>query len=72
MEWLIAFSFDQTVAHQIFVALLGDENTHKAHHVKQSGQYTLSTIFDRDVTQSFQAGIDNQSSRFCSPVVFKE
>ena len=99
MKRFIEISFDHMVAHQHFVALLGDENTHKARHVKQSGQlidmhdrleknhrrdagtwpgecclqtgcrsgrtlylhrvallfylsnrYTLSTIFDRDVT----------------------
>lgn len=38
MTRFIEFSFDHMVAHQHFVALLGDENTHKARHVKQSGQ----------------------------------
>ncbi len=30
MKRFIEFSFDHMVAHQHFVALLGDENTHKA------------------------------------------
>jgi hypothetical protein len=64
MKRFIEFSFDHMVAHQHFVALLGDENTHKARHVKQSGQ--LIDMHDR-----LEKTIGGMLARGRESVVFK-
>lgn len=60
MRRFIEFNFDFMVEHRHFVSLLGDENTHRARHVKLSGQLGgLHVQLEQTIGGTLQRGRDS-------------
>jgi TetR/AcrR family transcriptional regulator len=68
LERFIEFNFDYLAEHRYFVALLNDENIHKARHIKKSKQlegmhkrlgHTIGTALERGLSDgTFKRAID--------------